>query len=431
MSKLSDIKKVSKLKHIAVLTDTHEDHLVVHDTEDVSTDTADITEPKVLQGETHSNQSEDLSIPKTAQEQLETKTSIADAQPESDSTITKEESETRSTDTCSEDNCPKIIKTIFMGTGDFAAYILDEMLTHKKCDLVAIVTQPDKKLGRKKSGINRSLASNRVRDIAVAHNIPLIQPFKFDDITIAQLTNITPDAIVVASYGKILPKEIIDLPKIAAVNIHTSLLPKLRGSSPIQNALLLGLKETGVTIMLMDEGMDTGDILAQEKVSIDDHEKADALTQKLSRVGAKLFIDTCPDIINKKVIPIKQDSSQATLCQMIDREDGHIQWTDTTEEIYNRFRSLYPWPGIFGYWEVAESQMMRIKLRGIYPYAGELTDEQKELLPGTVFIARDQLCIKTFDTAVILEAIQPECKAVMPIYDFLNGYKNFEGAVLR
>ncbi len=431
MSTLSDIKKVSKLKHIDVLTDTHEDHLVVHDTEDASTDPATIAEPQILQEDTHTDHSQNLSIPNTHQEQSQGDVPTADAHPESNSTVAQEGSEPQSTTTCTGKDCPETIKTIFMGTGDFAAYILDEMLTHKKCDLVAIVTQPDKKLGRKKSGINRSLAPNPVRDIAVAHNIPLIQPFKFDDEAIAQLTNIAPDAIVVASYGKILPKAIIDLPKIAAVNIHTSLLPKLRGSSPIQNALLLGLKETGVTIMLMDEGMDTGDILAQEKVPIDDHEKADALTQKLSRIGAKLFIDTCPDIINKKITPIKQDPAQATLCQMIDREDGHIQWTDTTEEVYNRFRSLYPWPGIFGYWEATENQMMRIKLRGIYPYDGELTDEQKELLPGTVFIARDQLCVKTFDTAIILEAIQPECKAVMPIYDFLNGYKNFEGAVLR
>jgi methionyl-tRNA formyltransferase len=417
MSILEDIKK-TKPKNIIIDADTHESHVPVH--EDTSAENHMEPSSPVSENSVETQpQDTEVSASNEALPAQSTSPSLADAplSPQEKKHLPKKH--------------PDTIKTIFMGTGEFASHILNEMLTHAKCNLAAVITQPEKKLGRKKTGINRALALNPVRDIAVQNNLPLIQPYNFDTETIDKIKSITPDAIVVASYGKILPQEVLKIPKIGAINIHTSLLPKLRGSSPIQNAILLGYKETGVTIMRMDTGMDTGAIFAQEKVTIEDHEKADELTQKLSRVGAKLFIETCPKILDHSITPTEQDPAQATLCQMIDREDGHVQWTDTTEEIYNRYRALYPWPGIFGYWEVRESHIIRIKLRGIYPFTGELSDDQKDLLPGTVFIARDQLCIKTFDTAIILESIQPECKAVMPVYDFLNGYKDFEGAVLH
>ncbi len=213
--------------------------------------------------------------------------------------------------------------------------------------------------------------------------------------------------------------------------MHASLLPKLRGASPVQNALLANLKETGVTIMKMDSGIDTGDIIGQVKTEIEEHEKADELLSRLSHIGAELLAQTVPKWIKGEIKAVPQDSSKATLCQLIDREDGHIQWTQTTDEIYNRYRALHPWPGIFSYWEETKNQLIRIKLRAIYPFTGELSDEQKQLTPGTVFIGRDQLCIKTFDTAIIIEAIQPECKTVMPVYDFLNGHNTFEGAILK
>jgi methionyl-tRNA formyltransferase len=183
--------------------------------------------------------------------------------------------------------------------------------------------------------------------------------------------------------------------------------------------------------MKIDEGLDTGDILTQEKIKIKEHEKTNELLERLSKLGAKLLAKTAYEWIEGKITPLPQDNSQATLCQLIDREDGHIQWTQTTQEIYNRYRALFPWPGIFSYWEETQNQLIRIKLRAIYPFSGELTQEQKKMLPGTVFVGHDQLCIKTFDTAIIVESVQPECKAVMPVYDFLNGHKTFEGAVLK
>ena len=322
-------------------------------------------------------------------------------------------------------------KIVFMGTGLFAGEIIDRLVLNPHFKVVMIITQPDKKIGRKKSSIHRTFAPNPVRDAATKNGIVLYQPFIIDHDAEKEIQSVSPDILVVASYGRILPKYILDIPPMGAVNVHGSLLPLLRGASPIQNALMQGLDQTGVTIMMMDAGMDTGDILAQETVSFDKHDKADEIIKKVSIIGSQLLIKVLIRYINNDITPIPQDHSIATLCQLIDREDGHIQWTDSTMEIYNRYRALYPWPGIFSYWEATENQMLRIKLRSIYPVTDILTEEEQALMPGTVFIYKDQLCVKTFDSAIIIEAVQPECKAVMPIFDFLNGYKNFEGALLR
>ncbi len=385
MNKISGIKKVPKIKHINVDDQTKETR--IHILNDEITVEKNIKQDKI----------------NTPENTVNTKTTI-------DS---------------------KKMCVVFMGTGIFAGNILQEIKKHVDLKKLHIITQPDKKIGRKRSGIHRTLAANPVREFAVKNNISLLQPHKLDTEAITKIKNIQPDIIIVSSYGKILPEEILELPRFGALNVHASLLPKLRGASPVQNALLLGLKETGVTIMKMDKGLDTGDILAQQKTKIQDHEKADELLKRLSKIGASLLVETAYDWIEGKITPIPQDSTQATLCQLIDREDGHIQWTQTTKEIYNRYRALFPWPGIFSYWEETQNQLIRIKLRAIYPFKGKLTEEQENMLPGTVFIGHDQLCIKTFDSAIIVEAVQPECKTVMPVYDFLNGHNTFEGAVLK
>jgi len=384
MNTVSGIKKVSKTKHVNVDDQTKE-----------------------IQIDVHTNKSIDQNNDKE-------KTIISQT-----TTKTKTEFDL------------KDVRIIFMGTGIFAGNMLEEIKKHASLKNMHIITQPDKKIGRKKSSIHRTLAANPVREFAIKNDVPLLQPYTLDNEAIAKIKDLGPDIIIVSAYGKILPEEILKLPRFGALNVHASLLPKLRGASPVQNALLIGLKKTGVTIMKMDNGLDTGDILAQKKVKIKEHEKADELLERLSRVGATLLTKTVYAWIGGKIKSVPQDSSQATLCQLIDREDGHVQWTQTTEEVYNRYRALFPWPGIFSYWEETQNQLIRIKLRAIYPFNGELTDKQKKMLPGTVFIGHDQLCVKTFDTAIIVEAVQPECKTVMPVYDFLNGHNTFEGAVLK
>jgi methionyl-tRNA formyltransferase len=389
MNKITDIKKVSSTKHVDVDDQTKETEIDVH---------------KKDNSEKNVNESEKKSIKREG--------AVTDSTADKDIDLTK-------------------MRIIFMGTGEFAHIILQEIHKRAPGTIVQIITQPDKKIGRKKTGIHRTLAPNPVRDFAKEHNISLFQPKACTEETLKTIKDMNPGIIVVASYGQILTKELLEIPKFGPINIHASLLPELRGASPIQNALLLGKKETGVTLMKMDEGLDTGPIIAQKKVEIQEHEKADELLQRVGKIGAKLLIEKGPECVLGHIIPAPQDNSKATLCQLIDREDGHIQWTNTTQEIYNRFRALHPWPGIFSYWEKEENQLLRLKLRAIYPCSKELTEKQKELLPGTVFIAHDQLSIKTFDGAIIVEAVQPECKAVMPIYDFLNGHKDFDGAVLK
>ncbi len=321
---------------------------------------------------------------------------------------------------------------VFMGTGVFAAEILTALLHAPHYHVTQIVTQPDKKIGRKKkSTIHRTLAANPVRDIAHERNIPLLQPVKIDRDAIATIAAQKPDLLIVASYGRILPQKLLDVARIAPINVHASLLPLLRGASPIHNAILHGHTETGITIMLMDAGMDTGPILAQERTTITAHEKTNELCARLAHIGGALLITTLDALTAEKISPRPQNHMRATLCQLIDREDGHIQWTQTTTEIYNRYRALYPWPGIFSFWEIHESQLLRIHFRSILPSTEPLDRTLAQLMPGTVFIDHGQLCIKTGDGAIIVEALQPECKVVMPVYDFLNGHKNFEGAVLK
>lgn len=427
MNKIQDIKK-KKAQHIDVHQDAVESsHISVHrDASDNSKIETTNMEPDTSSKNSASekNDSPPITVSKKKTAALDDVNTMAEE---------KNKNHAAQTKTHPIIDKPKEMKpanVIFMGTGFFAANILENLLHNDHCILKEIITQPDKKIGRKKSTIHRTLAANPVRDIAVSQNITLFQPAKIDADAVVHIKKIKPDVIIVASYGKILPQELLNIPMFGAINVHASLLPQLRGASPAQNALLLGLKETGVTIMQMDHGLDTGDIIVQEKTPIEDHEKADELLEKLSEIGARLLNEILPKILQKDIHPTKQDATQATLCQLIDREDGHIQWTDSTEDIYNRYRALYPWPGVFSYWEEKENQMMRIKLRAINPYKEELTDEEKEFRPGTVFIGHDQLCIKTFDTAIIIEAVQPECKAVMPVYDFLNGHNEFEGSVL-
>ena len=439
MSKITDIKKVSKLKHVSIHSEPEKEvHLSVHETQTNEPALDETADP--LSAEVRQYLTKDYVPPKPTNEEVVEKevekTTSSDAaiaiEANDRSAVDPDTTSTRSFSEMKEllKKNDDAVRIVVMGTGIFAGEVIKTLVLNPAFNIVQIITQPDKKLGRKKSSIHRTLAQNLVRDVATTYGIVLYQPHKIDDETVATIESMSPDILIVASYGRILPQRILDIPRLGAINVHGSLLPLLRGASPIQNALMQGLTETGITIMQMDAGMDTGDILAQEKMPIKEHEKADELIMRLANIGGKLLSDTLIKVIKKEITPIPQDHTHATLCQLIDREDGHIQWTDTTAEIYNRFRALYPWPGIFGHWEIADGQLTRIKLRAIFPYNGELTDEQKELMPGTVFIGHDQLCIKTFDTAIIVEAIQPECKAVMPVYDFLNGHKEFEGAVL-
>ena len=313
------------------------------------------------------------------------------------------------------------LRIIFMGTSALAEVILESLLK-EKYNIVAVFTQPDKKSGRKKE-----LKISPVKKMAQKHKISLFQPEKFDEDVISEVKKIKPDLIIVAAYGKILPKEILEIPGFRSLNIHASLLPKFRGPSPIQNALMAGEKETGITIMLMNERIDTGDIIARKKIKISPEDNLKTLSLGLSKLGAKLLFKIIPLWIEGKIERKKQDETQVTLCQLIERSDGQIFWNEPAENIYNKYRALYPWPGVFCFWENAGS-LERIKFQKI---SLQKDGPQNKRRAGEVFQLENKIGIQTASSAVIADIIQLEGKKPLSAKEFINGYPSFIGSVLK
>lgn len=313
------------------------------------------------------------------------------------------------------------IKTVFMGTSSFAATILKSLI-EEKYNIISAYTQPDKKAGRK-----QELKKSSVKSVAEEHKIPVFTPDKFDETEIGKLAEQKPDLIIVAAYGRILPRAVLDLPGFGSVNIHPSLLPCYRGPSPVQNAILNGEEKTGTTVMLMDEGMDTGAILAQEEVLIGSDETAPELLDRLAAISSKLLLKTIPLWIRRKVEPKPQDKSKATLCQLIERSDGHVIWANDAKSIYDQFRALTPWPGIFTFWE-KDGINLRLKLNKI-SFEKEKAPEMQ--LTGQVFEFDGKVSVKTDNGTIILEEVQLEGKNSMKIGDFVNGNVNFVNSVLK
>lgn len=307
-----------------------------------------------------------------------------------------------------------------MGTSELSEVILKELIENKY-NLVGVFTKPDQKVGRK-----QELTTPLVKKLAEEKNIPVFQPLKFNSEAVEQLKSLKPDLVIVAAYGKILPSSALEIPGFGCINVHVSLLPKFRGPSPIQNALLQGEKETGITIMLMDEGVDTGDILTQEKIEIADEDNHQALSEKLSKEGAKLLIKTIPQWVEQKIQPLSQEHEKATFCELIEREDGKIYWINSAEEIYNRYRALTPWPGIYTHIET-ENGLQRLKLIKIKLQKTDPIERKKE---GEVFQIGEDIGIQTSKGIVILQEVQKEGKKVTDIKSFLNGQPGFIGSVL-
>jgi methionyl-tRNA formyltransferase len=249
----------------------------------------------------------------------------------------------------------------------------------------------------------------------------------FDEKAIAELKNMKPDLIIVAAYGKILPEAVLSIPGFGAINAHGSILPKFRGPSPVQNAILEGEKETGATIMLMDQGIDTGDVLSQKKIGISPDETFLELMEKIAQLSAELLLETIPRWIERKIEPQKQDDKEATLCQLIERSDGKIFWTDDAEAIYNRYRAFLPWPGVFAFWQ-QNDHCLRLKLNKISVLKN---NPEASHHIGEVFQIGDKIGVQTTKGVVILEEIQLEGKNNLRIEEFINGNPKFIGSVLK
>jgi len=303
------------------------------------------------------------------------------------------------------------MKLVFMGTPQFAVQPL-RALAAAGHEIAGVVTRIDKPAGR-----GRVLTSPPVKRVALEMGRAVLQPRRVrEPESIAALRELNPDAIVVAAYGQILPKDILVLPRFGCINIHASLLPLYRGAAPINWAIIRGERETGITIMQMDEGMDTGAVLMQESMPIDPGDTAGTLTEKLSVLGAKLIAAAMPLIEAGKLSPLAQDSSRATMAPLLKKEQGLIDWTLSAEEIHNRVRGLSPWPGAYSF---LDNTMVKIIASETGPGSGE---------PGALF-ERDKNTLEAGTGSGLLRIvrIQPEGKNPMTAGEFLRGHRGVSG----
>ncbi len=293
-------------------------------------------------------------------------------------------------------------KIVFFGTQEFGKGILEALIKSSDFEIVAVFTQPDRPVGRK-----QEVQKSPVKLLAEDHSLKIYQPESLKNYAMPDLDA---DLNVVCQYGLIIPQAVLDSAKHGSINIHTSLLPKYRGASPIQSAILNGEKETGVTIMLMDSKMDHGPILAQEKVVIAPDDNYLTLSDKMLPVACELLLKTIREYLAGDIAPQEQNHEQATLCKMFDREDGKADFTKSAVEIYNQFRGLYAWPGIFTFFE-----NKRIKLLNIKPV-------EKKLQPGKFVAENGRLFIGCAVNSIEAFELQIEGKKPMDAKAFINGY---------
>jgi len=314
-------------------------------------------------------------------------------------------------------NIEKELKIIFMGTPEFSVPVLDAL--HKKYKVRAVVTQVDKPVGRK--GI---IKKTPVKEYAEDNTILVLQPEKIKD-SVEEIIALEPDLIVTCAYGQILPKELLDYPAYGCINVHASLLPKLRGGAPIHRAILNDYKETGITIMYMAEGMDDGDIISQSKIEITDLDTASTLHDKLSELGSKLLIETLPSILDGTSTRTPQDEKEVTFGLNIKRDDEKISFSKTKRQIYNQIRGLNSWPGAYC---MMDGKILKIWNSRItdnyYPekFDGEITN-----------IYLDGIGVKVSNGEIVITELQLEGKKKMLAPDFLNGLdkKSLIGKILN
>lgn len=299
---------------------------------------------------------------------------------------------------------------VFMGTPDFAVFQLEALLEagHR---VSAVFCQPDKPQGR-----HQELTPPECKVAALKYGIEVFQPqtLKKDE-AFAILKRLNPDVIVVAAYGKLLPKRVLELPRYGCINVHGSLLPKYRGAAPIQRAIIEGEKLAGVTIMQMAEGMDTGDMLMQSQILIGDNERADELFTRLAILGADALIKTLQKIDELK--PVKQDDEKATWASPLKKEDGLLNFKDKQFEIYRRFLGTYPWPGSY-----FEAFGKRVKVLEMHPIEGK--GKHGELL------SQKELIIACADGALKITRVNPEGKKPMDGVSYINGQRLKKGDIL-
>lgn len=302
----------------------------------------------------------------------------------------------------------KELRIVFMGTPDFAVPILEALI--ENYGVKAVVSQPDRKVGR-----NQQVKETPIKKVALKHNILIIQPEKIRDAE-EEIYTWKPDLIVTCAYGQILPVTLLTLPRLGCINVHASLLPKLRGGAPIHRAIINGYKKTGITIMYMSKEMDAGDIIATKELEIEDTDTASTLHDKLSALGTELLLEVMPKILDETNERIKQDESKVTYAFNISREDEKIDFSKTKREIYNQIRGLNSWPGAYCNLNGKILKVWEAKISDNYfpeCFDGQITN-----------IYEDGFGVKVSNGEIIFTLVQPEGKCKMKASDFVNGFQD-------
>ena len=315
---------------------------------------------------------------------------------------------------------PSALRIVFMGTADLACASLRALCREITVQIIAVVSQPDKPKGR-----DMKLQSTPVKALAIAEGLPVLQPSRArDEEFIAQLRALQPDLIVVAAYGQILPQSLLDIPRLGCLNVHTSLLPEYRGAAPIQWAILDGKAETGVTIMKMDAGLDTGPMLAQVTTPISAEDNAQTLHDRLAELGGELLVKTISDFTAGCITPRPQPAEGATYARKISKEDGHIDWAQPARVLWNRVRGFTPWPGAFTHLDDhGKPRLLKLWLAQVEP---DLSGP-----PGKILRAdKTGIVVACGEQALRILELQREGSRRMAAHEFLAGHPLAPGMCL-
>jgi len=314
------------------------------------------------------------------------------------------------------------MRVLFIGTGEIGLPALRALAQSPDHTVLAVVTQPDKPVGRQ-----LKLAFSPVKQEAFQLHLKVFQPEKIGaSSSVAQLRYLNPDLIDVAAYGQILPKMILDLPKYGCLNLHTSMLPKYRGASPIHSAIAAGEKESGVTIMWMDEGLDTGDILVQQAVTLRRHETAQTLHDRLAKIGADLLLKSIPLVETGNAPRLKQDATKATLTKKLNKEHGHIDWDRPQRQIDAHIRAMTPWPSAYSWIPQSGDNQKMLKI------FTTIISRAAKGKPGTVLrVDKHGILVAAKVGGLLLREVQLEGKKRMHAAEFARGFNLPVGLVLE
>ncbi|HBY93398.1 MAG: methionyl-tRNA formyltransferase [Ardenticatenaceae bacterium] len=307
-------------------------------------------------------------------------------------------------------------RLVFMGTPEFAVPSLEALSATGAYEIALVITQPDRPAGR-----GRALRQSPIKQVAERLGLPVWTPENLrGEAAQARLRAVVPDVQVVVAYGEILRRAVLEIPQHGTLNVHASLLPKYRGPAPIAGALLAGERETGVSIMLLDPGMDTGPILSQRAVPILPEDTAGTLHDRLAWIGAQLLTATLPRWLAGEIAPQPQDQAAATVTRMLSKEDGRLDWTQPASVLANRVRAFNPWPGAFTLWNGKQLKIL----------TAQAIQRPAILLPGTVAWIDEGVAVATGNGWLRLETVQLAGRRPQPIESFVHGYQEFVGSRL-